>query len=143
MAIIRWRPLIEPFEDTERWLDEFAPFQRGAFVPAIDVYQTKEAVVVETTLAGIKPEEVNISIENDVLTIEGKMEKKSEVEEKDYYRKEIRSGAFHRSVALPTAVKGDQAKAVFESGILKISIPKEERVMPKTVKIQVKSNPKK
>lgn len=143
MAIIRWRPLVEPLEEMDRWMDEFTPFQRGAFVPAIDVYQTKEAVVVETTLAGIKPEDVSLSIENDVLTIEGKMEKKSEVEDKEYYRKEIRSGSFHRTVALPTAVKGDKAQAVYDNGILKITVPKEERVKPKTVKVQVKSNPKK
>ncbi|MDD5342203.1 MAG: Hsp20/alpha crystallin family protein [Patescibacteria group bacterium] len=142
MAIIRWRPSIEPWDDMDRWLSEFGPFQKGAFVPAIDVYQTKDSVVVETPLAGFKTEDVNISIENDVLTVEGGSEKKSEVDEKDYYRKEIRSGSFHRSVVLPTAVKGDRAQAVFENGVLKITIPKEERVKPKTVKIQVKSNKK-
>ncbi|MFA5106853.1 MAG: Hsp20/alpha crystallin family protein [Patescibacteria group bacterium] len=143
MAMIRWRPLLEPGDDMERWLEEFTPFHRGAFVPAIDVYQTKDAVVVETTLAGVRPEDVNISIENDIMTIEGSMEKKSEVEDKEYYRKEIRSGSFHRSVALPAAVKGDKAQAVYDNGVLKITVPKEERVKPKTVKVQVKSSPKK
>lgn len=142
MAIIRWRPLLEPFDEMDKMMEDFGPFQKGAFVPAIDVYQTKDSVVVETPLAGINPNEVNISIENDVLTIEGQTEKKSEVEEKDYYRKEIRAGSFHRAVALPTAVKGDQAQATFDNGVLKITVPKEERVKPKTVKIQVKSSKK-
>ncbi len=143
MAIIRWRPLLEPLDEMDRMMQDFYPFQKGGFVPAIDVYQTKDTVVVETTLAGVNPENVNISIENDVLTIEGKSEKKSEVEEKDYYRKEISSGSFHRAVALPTAVKGDKAQATFENGVLKIKVPKEERVKPKLVKVQVKKPSKK
>lgn len=138
--MIKWQPSMQPWEDMDRMMEEFMPTEKHSFVPAIDVYQTKEAVVVETTLAGIKPEDVNISIENDVLTIEGRSEKKSEVDDKEYYRKEIRSGSFHRAIALPTAVKGDNAKAIFDNGVLKIMVPKEERVMPKTIKVQVKSS---
>ncbi|MBU0707601.1 Hsp20/alpha crystallin family protein [Patescibacteria group bacterium] len=140
MRMIKWQPSMQPWEDMDRMMEEFMPTEKHSFVPAIDVYQTKEAVVVETTLAGIKPEDVNISIENDVLTIEGRSEKKSEVDDKEYYRKEIRSGSFHRAIALPTAVKGDNAKAIFDNGVLKIMVPKEERVMPKTIKVQVKSS---
>jgi len=138
MSLIKWTPFWE--------LDEFDRFFEGwpvvsrpmAFVPSMDVYQTKDEVIVETPLAGIDPEKVNISIENDVLTIEGKTEKKSEVEEKDYYRKEVRYGSFHRVVALPAAVKGDEAKATYEKGILKITVPKEERAKPKKVKVELK-----
>jgi HSP20 family protein len=141
MAIVRWRP----FTDTDRWFDDFLPtpfFDEGrGFTPAIDVYQTKDRVVVETPLAGIDPEKVNVSVENDILTIEGSMEKKSEVDEKEYYRKEIRTGSFHRSVALPVAVNGEKASATFEKGILKVAIPKAEDAKPKTIKVNVvKSN---
>jgi HSP20 family protein len=107
-------------------------------VPALDVYQTDDDVVVETQLPGVDPTNVNISIENDVLTIEGSFEKKREVDEKNYYRKEIRSGSFHRSVALPTSVNGDKAKATYDKGVLKVTVPKEERAKPKTVKVEVK-----
>lgn len=113
-------------------------FGMRGFVPLVDVYQTNDALMVETPLAGIDPKDVRISIENDVLTIEGKMEKKSEMDDKNYYMKEVRSGSFHRSVALPVGVEGNQAKAVFENGMLKIAIPKSERAKPKTIAIEVK-----
>src|SRR3989339_983838 len=138
MSIIRWTPMLPAVDDIDRWFDDW-PGMRGLsnFVPALDVYQTKDEVVVETALAGIDPDKVNISIANDVLTIEGTAEHKSEVDEKNYYRKEIRSGSFHRSVALPAAVDGDRAKATYEKGVLKITIPKAERAKPKTVKVEV------
>jgi HSP20 family protein len=139
MAIVRWTPMLPAFDDFDKVFEDFGGMSHGAsFVPALDVYQTKEAVVVETPLAGVDPDKVNISIENDVLTIEGSTEHQTEVDEKNYYRKEVRSGAFHRSVALPAAVDGAKAKATYEKGMLKIEIPKEERAKPKSVKVEVK-----
>lgn len=140
MSLIRWSPLLgnSVFDDMDRAFDSMmVPAQRG-FVPALDVYQTADDVVVETTLPGINPKDVSVSIENDVLTIEGSSEKKTEVDEKDYYRKEIRSGLFHRAVALPSSVKGDDAQATYENGVLKIVIPKREEVKPKKVSIDIK-----
>ncbi len=139
MSIVRWTPMFPALEEFDKFFDDFSPMNRMAnFVPALDVYQTKDDVVVEAPLAGIDPAKVSISIENDVLTIEGQSEHKSEVDEKNYYRKEVRCGSFHRSVALPAAVNGDKAKATYEKGVLKISIPKEERAKPKTVKVEIK-----
>jgi len=139
MTLIKWTPLFEPFQDIDRFWEGLPNLRQvSGFVPSLDIYQDKDNVVIEAPLAGVRPEEVKISIENDVLTIEGQAEKKSEVEEKDYYRKEIRCGAFHRSVALPTAVNGYKAKAVYEDGILKIIVPKEERVKATAVKIEIK-----
>jgi|SRR3989338_8729049 len=139
MSIVRWTPMLPAIDEFDKFFDDFGGISRLTnFVPALDVYQTKDAVVVETPLAGIDPSKVNISIENDVLTIEGSTEHQNEVEEKNYYRKEVRAGAFHRSVALPTAVMGERAKATYEKGVLKIEIPKEERAKPKTVKVEVK-----
>lgn len=140
MALIKWTPLLEPFDDMDKWFDNWpANFngQMGGFAPAIDIWQDKDNVYAETPLPGIDPEKVNISIKNDVLTIEGKMEKKMEVEEKAYYRKEVRYGSFHRVVALPTSVNGDAASAGYQNGVLKITIPKEERAKPKTIKVAV------
>jgi HSP20 family protein len=135
MSLIQWKPTIEPFEDFDRALNQFFNQSHQGFVPSLDVYQDKDTVIVETPLPGVDPNKVNISIENDVLTIEGSSEKKSEVEEKDYYRKEVRTGSFHRAVALPTSVDGEKASAEYKNGILKISIPKEERAKPKQIKI--------
>lgn len=142
MAIIRWRPWLDSLEEMDRFFEDWTPAVSKGFVPAMDVYQTKDSVVVETPLAGVDPKDVNISVQNDVLTIEGKTEKKSEVEEKDYYRKEVKTGSFHRSVSLPVSVEGSKAKAEFENGILKVVVPKAAQAKPKSIKVQVKKSKK-
>jgi len=129
--------MLDPFSEFDTFFEDWTGRQQG-FIPALDVYQDKDNVVVETQLPGVDPENVNISIENDVLTIEGRAEKKTEVDEKNYYRKEIRSGSFHRAVALPTSVAGEKAAADYSGGVLKITIPKEERAKPKQIKISAK-----
>jgi len=139
--LVRWTPFLEPFEEMDKMFSDYMPAVRGGqsgFVPAVDVYEDKDSVMIEAQLAGIDPDKINISIENDVLSIKGESEKKTEVEEKNYYRKEIRRGSFYRSVPLPTHVLGDQAKALTEDGVLKISIPKAPEAKPKTIKIQSK-----
>ena len=141
-ALIKWTPFLESFEDMDKSFQDFFPTvpnsrnMQNGFVPAVDMYEDKDNIIVETQLAGIDPEKVEISIDNDILLIKGESEKKSEVEEKNYYRKEIRRGSFYRSIPLPTHVAGEKASAVVESGILKISIPKAAEAKPKTIKIQ-------
>lgn len=119
---------------------EYLPAVRGrdsfGFTPAVDMYEDKDNLIVETQLAGIDPEKVDISIENDVLCLKGEGEKKSEVEEKNYYRKEIRRGSFYRSIPLPAHVLGDQASAEAVDGVLKISIPKAPEAKPKKIEIK-------
>lgn len=117
------------------------PVMRGnqaGFMPAVDVYEDKDNVIVETQLAGIDPDKVDISIENDVLCVKGENEKKSEIEDKNYYRKEIRRGSFYRSIPLPTHVESDKARAEAVDGVLKIFIPKAPEAKPKTIKIETK-----
>lgn len=133
MAIIKWTPFLEPFEEMERFMSDYT--DKG-FAPAVDVYETKDEVVVEAPLAGISPEDVEISIENDILTIKGETKKESEVDDKNYYRKEIRSGSFFRSVSLPSHVVSDKAEAESKEGMLKITIPKAPEAKPKTIKIK-------
>lgn len=130
MSLIPWTPFLDTFDNLEKSFSNF--------LPAIDVYEDKDNVVVEATLAGIKPEDVDVNVHDEVLTIEGKRQSSSEVEEKNYYRKEVRSGSFHRSIMLPSAVQAEQAKAEFENGMLKIVLPKETQSKVKNVKINVK-----
>ncbi len=113
--------------------------RQNDFMPAIDMYEDKDNVIVEAQLAGIDPENVDVSIENDVLTVKGEGEKKNEVEDKNYYRKEIRRGSFYRNIPLPTGVEGDKANAVAEDGVLKITVPKTTEKKSKTIKIENKS----
>jgi len=141
MSLIKWTPFFPEFDDMDKNFESLLPAVRGnqfGFTPAVDIYEDKDNVVVETQLGGIDPAKVDISIENNVLTIKGESEKKSEVDEKNYYRKEIRRGAFYRAIPLPTKVDGDKAAAVSEGGILKITVPKASEAKPKTIKIQTK-----
>jgi HSP20 family protein len=141
--IIKWTPMFDQFEDMDKMFHDFLPaVQRGQqkFMPAIDMYEEKDAVVIETELAGIDPEQVTISIENDTVIIKGESEKKTEVDDKNYYKKEIRRGSFFRSIQLPAHVLGDQAKATAEDGVLKISVPKAPEGKPLNIKIDTKKN---
>jgi len=139
MAIIPWRP----FRDFDRFFEEdwdvfpMVPF-RGIKVPAVDVYQTDKEVIVETSLVGVKPEDVEISVEDDILTIKGKSKEEKEEKKRNYWRKEIRKGAFERSIALPTKVKGGKAVAESKDGMLKITLPKVKVKKAKKVKVKVK-----
>lgn len=139
MAIIKWTPAGNIFDDMNRMMDDaWLPVMRSHFAPAVDVYEEKDNVVAEMPLAGMDPEKVEITVEDNILTVSGKNEHKSEVDEKNYYRKEVRYGAFSRSVALPKAVKGEQAEATFDKGVLKIVMPKVEEAKPKTIKVKAK-----
>jgi HSP20 family protein len=131
--------MYDPFGEMDKMFSDFMPAaQRGqsGFMPAVDVYEDKNSVIVETQLAGVDPEKVDISIENDVLTIKGESEKMSEVEDKNYYRKEIRRGSFYRSVPLPAHVDKTKASAIAEDGVLKISIPKAAETKPMAIKVK-------
>ncbi|PIS41193.1 MAG: Hsp20/alpha crystallin family protein [Candidatus Kerfeldbacteria bacterium CG08_land_8_20_14_0_20_42_7] len=139
MAIIKWEPMNSMLDDFFNEEDVFMPMRRAnRLVPAIDMYEDKDNVYIETALSGIDPEKVNITVEDDILKLEGSAEHKSEVDEKNYYRKEIRSGHFTRAVALPKKVKADQTKAEYKDGILKVTLPKSEDVKPKPIKVEVK-----
>jgi HSP20 family protein len=132
-GIINW----SPWGDVDKFFEE-GMWNGADFAPAVDVYQDKDNVIVETSISGIEPEKVDISIENDVLTISGRKEEKQEVKREDYYRKEIREGSFSRSVILPMGVVGDKAEANYEKGILKITLPKAEEAKPKKIAIKAK-----
>lgn len=141
MSLIKWTPFIDSFEEMDKVFNDFLPTWRGneGLVPAIDMYEDKDNVIVEAQLSGIDPDKVSITIENNTLCLKGESEKKSEVDEKNYYRKEIRRGSFYRTIALPAHVKGDAASALAEGGVLKITIPKAES---QTKQIQIKTTKK-
>jgi len=110
----------------------------GWSVPAIDMYQTDEELVVKASIPGFKAENVQISITGDVLTLRGEVKQEEEKKEKAWHIREQRWGSFERSVALPTQVVADKAKAEFENGILIVTLPKAEEVKPKTITVKAK-----
>jgi len=102
---------------------------------AVDVFQTKEAIVVKTAIAGVKPEDIHVSISNDVLTIRGKRELGHTVRDEEYYYRECYWGAFSRSIVLPLEVQQDKIDAVFKNGVLTVTLPK--RNPEKSVKLKI------
>lgn len=130
---------LRDFDDFFRipdWFDDVQHSQlRGM---AADVYETDDSVVVEMSVPGIKPEDININVTGDTLTVSG--ETKTEQEENDkkrhYYQKQLRYGSFAQTVSLPSSVDADKADANFEHGVLRISLPKSEAAKPKRIEIK-------
>jgi HSP20 family protein len=104
----------------------------------IDLSETENEVVVKAVLPGVKPNDVDISVTENVLTIKGQAQSEQTEEKENYYRREIRYGAFARSIPLPTRVNHEQAGAEFHDGILTVRLPKAEEVRPKTIRIRAK-----
>jgi HSP20 family protein len=102
----------------------------------VDVYETGDNVVVRAVLPGVKPEDVDISVTEGVLHIKGSTQYEQKEENENWYRREIRYGAFARSIPLPTRVNHEMANAEFENGILTITLPKAEEVRPKQIPIK-------
>lgn len=141
MAIIKWNPWgsdFPSFKEFEKLFLEDVNAEKISFIPEIDIYQTKDDVIVEVPLAGVDPEKVDISIENDMLNVKGRMDESTEIKDKNYYKREIKRGSFSRTILLPVEVQGNKASAEAENGLLKISIPKKKKVKSESVKIKIK-----
>ncbi|HYK95570.1 MAG TPA: Hsp20/alpha crystallin family protein [Candidatus Dormibacteraeota bacterium] len=125
--------------------DDFRPFHwlAGGFDgPALplDVTTSTDSVTIEAALPGIRPEDVDITVENGAVTISGKTAEERSAEEGSYVVQEIRRGNFSRTVTLPNGLEPDKAKATFEHGILRLEIPKAEQLKPRQIKISPVSN---
>jgi len=146
--LVRWEPfgdLVSLREAMDRLFEEsFVRPRTGLSAPlaertlSLDMYETADAVVVKTAVAGVKPEDIDISVTGDVLTIKGETTTEEEIEEESYFRRERRCGAFHRSVAIPVAIVADEAEAEFENGVLTLTLPKAEEVKPKAIKVKAR-----
>jgi len=106
--------------------------------PAIDMYQTDENVIVKAALPGLNPEDVDITVTGETLTLRGEYKQETEQNEVNYHIREQRSGSFNRAILLPTDVQSNKARADFENGVLTITMPIAEEVKPKSFTIKVK-----
>ncbi|CAN5737306.1 Hsp20/alpha crystallin family protein [soil metagenome] len=102
---------------------------------ALDVYSNEDAIVIEAALPGVRPEDVDISILGDTLTISGRTTDERKSEESGHAYREIRRGAFSRSLTLPGGLDADSTAASFEHGLLRLSIPKAEEAKPRQIRI--------
>jgi HSP20 family protein len=146
-AINRWDPFQEAVSLREAMNQLFEgsfvrdlPTNRtNSFTPAIDLSETPEAFLVEASVPGLKAEDIQVSFEDNVLTISGEIHQKEEQKERNYHRVERRYGSFKRSIALPNSVQADKIEASLENGILHLSIPKAEEVKPRRITVNVSS----
>ncbi len=102
---------------------------------SLDVYETGNEYVVKAELPGVDPKDVDITIEDDVLTIKGEFQKQEEVSQEQYLRRELRYGRFQRSLRLPPTVEAEKAQAHFEHGMLKLTLPKKAEARSRSIKI--------
>ncbi|RQW77057.1 MAG: Hsp20/alpha crystallin family protein [Geobacter sp.] len=149
------RRLRSPLEEMERWFEEsfsrpfFSPRLLGRFglpeltsvftpvSPQVDIYEDRNDVVVKAEIPGIKKEDIEINVKENMITISGEKKGEEKVERKDYYRLERSFGSFSRHLHLPTDIQADKAKATFRDGVLEVRIPKSEAAKQQTKKIPI------
>lgn len=109
----------------------------GSWNPAVDIYETKESIVLKAELPGLDKKDFSIEVKDNLLTLKGERKFEKETKEENYYRMERAYGSFTRSFTLPTSVDKDKVKAKFKDGILEVTIPKTEAAKPKQVNVDV------
>ncbi len=151
MAIVRWEPfrdLVGLQDRMNRLFDEsFRGLTRGAaeedwalggtWAPAVDIYEQEGHIVLKAELPGVDPHDVDIRLENNVLTLRGERKVDNDVTRDNYHRVERAYGAFTRSFTLPTVVDQEHIKADYKDGVLKVTLPKREEAKPKQISISV------
>jgi HSP20 family protein len=143
-TLVRWDPFSE-FRGLRRAMDRgvfefYGPtVWRNAETTLafpVDLSETDGHVVVKAALPGIQPEDVDISVSDGVLTIKGETKSEEKSESENYHRREIRHGAFSRSITLPANVNDAKAEAEFQDGVLTVTLPKAEEARPKQIKVK-------
>lgn len=149
MAIMRWegfRDLLSLQDRMNHLFDESArgvnrgreeEWATGAWAPAVDIYEQGGDLVLKAELPGVDPKDVDVRIENNVLTLKGERKVDNEVKRDSYHRVERAYGSFTRAFTLPTSVDTTKVKADFRDGVLRVVLPKREESKPKQVQIEV------
>ncbi len=121
-------------ETSEMQVQENAETDEGQLT--LDVFQDDANVYIQSTIAGVRPEDIDVSITNDMVTIKGERKKDMQVRDEDYFYQECYWGAFSRSVILPVDVIADEAEANLKNGILTVKIPKAIKKVSKSIKVK-------
>ena len=153
MAIVRWEPfrdLMSLQERMNRLFDESFRSRAGAgagqdddwalggaWAPAVDIYEHDGNIVLKAEIPGIDPKEVDVRVENNVLTLRGERKIDNEIKRESYHRVERAYGTFSRSFTLPNVVDTEKIKAEYRDGVLRVTLPKREEAKPKQISINV------
>jgi HSP20 family protein len=152
MAIIRWDPFRDMstlrekmnrlFEDAFTGRAEDKEIVSSSWAPAVDIYENENEIILSAEVPGIEEKDVEISLENNTLTLKGERKFEKETKEENYHRIERSYGSFYRSFTLPSTVNQEGVRAEHENGVLRVHLPKKPELQPRKVTI-VKTNPPK
>lgn len=149
MSLVRWKDRGElapwtPLRDLEGQFNrmfgelarDYVPFDRG-WAPAVDMKENGLEYTLEADLPGMKKEEIDVSVVDNVVTLKGERKHESETKEKDYHRVERRYGSFERSFEIPGGFDAGKIAAQFDNGVLRVTLPKREESKPKQIEVKV------
>jgi HSP20 family protein len=140
MPLIKWDPFRE-FNALSRFGNFFdKDFEKlipaSAWNPSVDIFENDNEVVVKAELPGMTAKDIDVKLENNILTLKGERHFEKEAKEENYHRIEREYGTFSRTFALPTAVDGEKVTAEYKDGVLKIVLPKREEKKAKPIKVE-------
>jgi HSP20 family protein len=146
MAITRWDPFRDVLALQNRMNSIFQEYNRNqndgdlvtaAFVPPVDIYEDEHKIVLKLEVPGMKENDLDIQLENNVLTVRGERKFEKEEKEENFHRVERRYGTFYRSLTIPNTVNAESVKASYEAGVLRVELEKRAEAKPKQIKVQV------
>jgi HSP20 family protein len=144
-TIVRWNPireLVNLRNEMDRLFDDFAGqslterYQPTTWGLALDIAEDDKGFIVKASVPGVQPEDLDITVEDNILTIKGEAKSDETIDEGQYHVRERRYGSFSRSMTLPRTVKAEAIEAHYEHGVLTLAIPKAEEVQPKRISIK-------
>ncbi|HEX4286475.1 MAG TPA: Hsp20/alpha crystallin family protein [Terracidiphilus sp.] len=144
MAITRWDPFRDVLALQNRVNSIFRDFNEGdnalttaSFVPAVDIYEDPQKVVLKLEVPGIEEKDLDIRVENNTLTVKGERKFENEEKEENFHRIERRYGSFYRAFTVPSTVDTENVAATYNAGVLKLELKKKAEAQPKQIKINV------
>ena len=148
MAVVKWDPFRDLLSIQDRMNKQFEQtmsrsrteegIAASTWTPAVDIYETTEAIVMQADLPGLRREDIDIQIQDNTLTLRGERRFAEDAQEENYLRIERAYGAFQRSVTLPATGSLERIRAVFRDGILELTLPKAEEAKPKKIAVEVR-----
>jgi len=146
MAITRWDPFRDVLALQNRLNSVFQDYNRGnesdvlattGFVPPVDVYEDEHKIVLKLEVPGMKESDLDIQLENNLLTVKGERKFEKEEKEENFHRIERRYGSFYRSFTVPSTVNQDSVKATYDAGVVNIQLEKRAELKPKQIKVGI------
>ncbi|HET7103210.1 MAG TPA: Hsp20/alpha crystallin family protein [Terracidiphilus sp.] len=143
MTITRWDPfrevlaLQDRFNSMFRNTEEGNPLTAASFMPAVDIYEDDKKVMLKLEVPGIEEKDLDVRVENNILTVKGERKFEKEEKEENFHRIERRYGSFYRAFTLPTTVDSEHVNAVYNAGVLKLELKKKPEAQPKQIKVNV------